>query len=499
MGNGGVSPDGLDSQCDGLSFEEKYEQGLTLGKGGSCRVVECKEKDIGKWYAVKILSRKDRKNTSLFQKERKILNMLNHSNIMVYVESFSDRLNYYIVSELYEGGELFERIVNQRNSLTEARVSYLVRTMLLAVQHCHSKNIVHRDIKPENFVFRTRAKDSELVLIDFGCAMQVDDEKRYKDLVGTPYYLAPECAKRKYKRTGRVLKSSDVWSIGIISYMMLTGRPPFDGKTNNEILRNVINQPVKFPGHVSVSKAYKEFCVLILKKSPEERIKLEASLALPWVQEKNASTSKVSKDVLRVLRQFNQQSKLKKAIVQLFADSMAESTEMQIREEFDRLDRNGDGALDTHELSLLLIDMGFTKSQAHVEAKKIIKKGDFDGSGKIEFVEFKEIWMRKMLTLSDQYIHAVFSILDEDGNGTIEAEELASVLHMKGDRDEEKIAQLIKEVDADGDGVISWSEFYNAMIEKVHFNGAGVGHALNESDLPTDDDEVSEEKVDVVP
>jgi len=497
MGNGGASPGGVDHQCDGPSFEEKYEQGVTLGKGGSCRVVECKEKDSGKWRAVKILSRKAKKNTSLFQKERDILKSLNHPNIMVYIESFSDRSNYYMISELYEGGELFDRIVDQRNSLTEARVSHLVRTMLLAVQHCHSKNIVHRDIKPENFVFRTRAKDSELVLIDFGCAKQVEDQKRYKDLVGTPYYLAPECAKRKYKRTGRVLKSSDIWAIGIISYMMLTGQPPFDGKSNNEILRNVINQPLKFPGHVSVPKDFKEFCLLILKKCPEERIKLEAALALPWVQEKNACTSNVSKDVLRVLRQFNQQSKLKKAVVQLFADSMAESTEMQIREQFDRLDKNGDGALDSYELSLLLIDMGFTKSQAHVEAKKIITAGDFDGSGKIEFVEFKEIWMRKILSLSDQYIHAVFSILDEDGNGTIEATELASVLHMKGDRDEEKIAKLIEEVDVDGDGVISWSEFYNAMVEKVHFNGAGVGHVLNESDLPTNGDEVSEVKVDL--
>lgn len=496
MGNSGCSPNGLDQQCDGLSFEEKYEQGKTLGKGGSCRVVQCKEKDNGKWYAAKILSRRARKNTSMFQKERQILQKLNHPNIMLYVESYYDRSNYYMISELYEGGELFDRIVDQRNSLTEARVSHLVRTMLLAVQHCHSKNIVHRDIKPENFVFRTRAKDSELVLIDFGCAKQVDDQKRYKDLVGTPYYLAPECAQRKYKRTGRVLKSSDVWAIGIISYMMLTGRPPFSGKTNNEILRNVIKQPLKFPDHVRVSDSFKEFCLSVLKKSPEDRIRLDAALALRWVQAKNACTSKVSKDVLRVLRQFNQQSKLKKAIVQLFADSMAESTEMQIREQFDRLDRNGDGALDTHELYLLLIDMGFTKSQANVEAKKIIDVGDFDGSGKIEFGEFKEIWMRKMFSLSDEYIHAVFSILDEDGNGTIEANELAAVLHMKGAGDEEKIAKLIEEVDVDGDGVISWSEFYDAMVEKVHFNGAGVGHVLNESDLPTDD-EVSEEKVDL--
>jgi len=472
-------------------IKKTYNQGETLGKGGSCRVVACTEYESGKKFALKIMSNQEKMNFELFEKERDILLMLKHPNIMKFVEAHTDKTGYYIVSELYEGGELFDRIVDHKNPLTETRVSNLVRTMLLAIQHCHSKNIVHRDIKPENFVFKTMDKNSEMVLIDFGCAKQVEDNTAYKDLVGTPYYLAPESAVgHKYIRTGLVLKSSDIWSIGVIAYVMLTGRPPFNGQTNTEIFQNIIKKQLKFPAKVKLSKHFIEFCQLMLKKSPKRRLKLEAALAHKWVQGKSTSDDKVSEDVIRVLRQFNQQSKLKKAITKTLAANMGSEPQKKIKEQFDRLDKNGDGALDANELSLLLIDMGFTKIQAHQEAKKIIQSTDVDNSGEIEFNEFAQIWQRKLLSVNDSYIHAVFSVLDEDGNGKIEAHELAKVLNMKGDGSDEKIAELIKEVDSDGDGVISWEEFHAAMVEKGDFgaDGADVGQELDVNELPANVD-----------
>jgi len=474
------------SNCDNY-IKKKYSQGETLGKGGSCRVVACVEIASGKKFALKIMAKREKVNSELFAKERDILQVLKHPNIMTFNEAYDDTLNYYIVSELYEGGELFDRIVDRKNPLTETRVSDLVRTMLLAIQHCHSKDIVHRDIKPENFVFKTKAQDSEMVLIDFGCAKRVEDDVPYKDLVGTPYYLAPESAVgHKYVRTGRVLKSSDVWSIGVIAYVMLTGRPPFNGQSNTEIFQNIIKKPLKFPAKVKLSKPFVEFCQLMMKKSPKRRMKLEAALQHRWVQGKSTSDEKVAEDVIRVLRQFNQQSKLKKAITKTLAANMGSEPQKKIKEQFDRLDKNGDNALDANELSLLLMDMGFAKSQAHQEATKIIETTDNDGSGEIEFDEFAQIWQRKLLSVNDSYIHAVFSVLDEDGNGTIEAHELAKVLNMKGDGDDEKIAELIKEVDSDGDGVISWEEFHNAMVERDDFGGKGadLGQELNENELP---------------
>merc|ERR1719411_2390361 len=205
--------------------------------------------------------------------------MLNHGNIIRFSEAHVDSNNYYILSELCTGGELFDRIVDKNHPITEKRASQLVKTMLSAVDYCHKKNIVHRDLKPENFVFKTKSQESEMVLIDFGCAKIVKDTQEYKDLVGPPYYLAPESAAgHKYIRTGAVLKSSDLWSIGIIAYVLMTGRPPFNGHSNTEIFSSIIKKPLKFPATVKLSKGFIEFVQKMLKKSPKRRYTLEKAL-----------------------------------------------------------------------------------------------------------------------------------------------------------------------------------------------------------------------------
>jgi len=469
-------------------ISQKYITGNTLGSGGSCRVVEATDRKTKQKFALKIMTRRVRMNEDLFEKEKDILMKLDHPNIIKYHEAHIDSKNFYIVSQLCKGGELFDRIVDKTQEITEKRAAELVKTMLEAVQHCHSKNIVHRDLKPENFVFKTKDKDSAMVLIDFGCAKEVKDDQEYTDLVGTPYYLAPESAAgHKYCRTGLVLKSSDVWSIGVIAYVLMTGRPPFNGHSNTEIFSSIIKKPLKFPKEMD-KKLFVEFCQKMLKKSPKRRIKLDDALQHKWVNGKGEDMDKeISPDVIRVLRQFNQQSKLKKAITKTLASHMGKEPQEKIRGHFDRLDKNGDGALDTQELSQLLCDMGTSRAEAEKEAKQIIASSDTDGSGSIEFQEFAVIWQRKLLSVNDAYVHAVFKVLDENGDGSIDADELAKVLELTSDNDKEEIRGLIREVDNDGDGVISFAEFKRAMHEKdlLSPNEADteVGRKLKEDQL----------------
>merc|ERR1719285_1431653 len=118
-----------------------------------------------------------------------------------------------------------------------------------------------------------------MVLIDFGGAKLVEKEVQYTDLVGTPYYIAPESAAgSRYVRTGEVLMSSDLWAIGVIAYILMTGRPPFNGHSNDEIFKNIIHKPLYFSSKVKLSKPFEEFCIAILKKSPKRRMKLEDAL-----------------------------------------------------------------------------------------------------------------------------------------------------------------------------------------------------------------------------
>merc|ERR1719461_1309412 len=428
-------------------IKDKYFMTKTLGKGGSCSVIMgvLKTQPESRPVAVKIMSRHDSHSQELYDHEVSLLSQLDHPNILKMVECGQDEKNFYIVSECCTGGELFDRIVDKKTLITEKKAAKLIETMLLAVKYCHQRNIVHRDLKPENFVFKNSKPDAEMVLIDFGCAKVVDDREEYKDLVGTPYYLAPESAAgHKYTRTGAVLKASDVWSIGVIAYVLMTGRPPFNGRSNNEIFSAIIKKKIKFPTGVKLSKSFMDFVKKMLKKSPKQRISLADALKHPWVTGKDASDQEISSDVIKVLRQFAQQSKLKKAITKTLATHMGQEPEAKIKSHFERLDKNNSGGLDHEELALLLQDMGITKSKATDEAMAIIKATDDDGSGEIEFKEFAQIWQRKLLSVNESYIHAVFSVLDENGDGKIDAEELKKVLE---EDDAQMIQELIAEVD----------------------------------------------------
>merc|ERR1712087_952721 len=380
---------------------------------------------------------------------------------------------------------LFDRIVNPEYSITEKVAASLIGDMLKAIQYLHEQNIVHRDLKPENFVFATTANDANIILIDFGCAKKVEDDKEYKDLVGTVYYLAPELAAQssRVSKTGKVLKCADIWSIGVITYVMLTGRPPFKGKTNKDIFTRIIKEKLKFPSDVDLSDGFKDFVRKALVKNPHKRLTMEDALRRPWVQGKAAAEIQLNKDVIRYLRQFNYQSKLKKAITRCLAKNMSQEPQEEVKRHFARLDKDGDGFLDADELKLLLLDMGFAAVKAKEEAKSMLEAADENNDGQVDFEEFKQVWHRKLLSQHDQYIHRVFAVFDDNGDGFIDAKELQGVL---GD-DFENIQSMIQEVDENNDGKLSFDEFQKAMQENTNAKNleayAGLGgDGLKETD-----------------
>ena len=218
---------------------------------------------------------------------------------------------------------------------------------------------------------------------------------------------------------------------------------------------------------------------------------MEDALRHPWVQGKAAKEIQLNKDVIRYLRQFNYQSKLKTAITRCLANHMSPEPEKEVLRHFERLDKDGSGFLDESELTLLLLDMGFGPKRAAIEAKKMLEAADQDNNGQIDFQEFKSVWHRKLLANHDQYIGRVFAVFDDNGDGQIDANELQQVL---GEDDYKIIDQMIREVDEDNNGKISFEEFQKAMKENVQQdnggNLAGVSPGAGgfaENDLVTDD------------
>jgi len=493
------SESGRESQIAGRYIKSKYTIGKTLGKGESCHVVLAEDKSSKNKFALKILSCNSRINGDLYHREQEMLKLLDHPNILKFVECHEDSRSFYIVTELLEGGELFDRIIDENYAITEKMAARYVKTMLLAIEHCHAKKIIHRDIKPENFVFKTKDQGSEMVLIDFGCAIQVERKTEYKDIIGTPYYLSPELAVGKnYVRTGEVLMSSDLWAIGVITYILMTGRPPFNGYSNSEIFRNITKQRLEFPRDGKLPQSFINFCVEMLRKSPKRRMKVGDALKDPWVQGEESANELIAGDVIQVLRQFNNQSKLKKAITKVLATNMGNRAVKTIEEHFHLMDTDNNNKLSANELMLFLMDIGYTEVKAKEEAEAMIAESDVDKSGFIEFSEFASTCQRKVLSTNEKYIHTIFSVLDADGNGHIDCTELAKVLDLTNDGGEEKIKEIIKEVDKDEDGKIDFEEFRAAMLERNDFSGNGweIGCKLNEDEIPNlEKDHVSIERL----
>jgi calcium-dependent protein kinase len=164
-----------------------------------------------------------------FIHETDILKRLAHQNIITVYEMFEDQARFYLVTELCTGGDLYEEIIRKGNNLfSETDASRIIGECLLAINHCHSEKICHRDMKPENILLDN---DGKVKLIDFGTAASFEQQQGLEGLIGTAYYIAPEILIEK----GKYNEKCDIWSLGVILYMLLTGIPPFNGRTEDDI------------------------------------------------------------------------------------------------------------------------------------------------------------------------------------------------------------------------------------------------------------------------
>jgi len=268
-----------------------------LGSGASCRVVRAtfNHKKAGKGLkekfkkghecAIKEMKRKDEFNPQSFVKEIAILHLLNgHPNLLVFENAYIDTKFYFIQTGLLKGGELFDRI-HQKKKFDEETASRHIIRVLDAILWCHRRHIVHRDLKPENMVYKEKNGGPDtLCIIDFGDAKKVRDDEMYEEFVGTAFYLPPEIVRA---RKGSEMKKSDVWSIGVITYVLLTGRPPFWGNSNKEILKKIIKGKVQFPKSAKLSATAKHFVLNLVQKRIDKRFGVLSALDHPFIKNHN--------------------------------------------------------------------------------------------------------------------------------------------------------------------------------------------------------------------
>eukprot|EP01041_Mallomonas_annulata_P015615 gene15615-32979_t len=357
-------------------IEMYYEISRTdvLGTGASGAVRTCIHKGTALKYALKTLDKRRLKDDKLvlLRQEIRFMAQLDHPNIVRLHECFETQHEIYLVMELCTGGELLDRLQKQhQHHYSEHVACKLVHTILGAVRFCHERHIVHRDLKLENFLFENESPDSELKLIDFGLSQHFERDEIMRNPVGTAYYVAPEVLEKNYSN------KCDIWSIGVIAYMLVSGTPPFAGSDDSETLQAVKAAKVVF--HTAlfrhITAVAKDFISKCLTTDVLRRPTAEELQHHPWFTSMHDCTATVSPDILRRLRGFQQRSLLSRLCLEVVAHTLSPDQIKDLRQEFTRFDKEEAGDISYENLKQILRDHGGFQP---TEIDKIFEGVDFE-------------------------------------------------------------------------------------------------------------------------
>ncbi|THF94878.1 hypothetical protein TEA_021454 [Camellia sinensis var. sinensis] len=425
-GEGG-DVEGLDKSF-GFSkqFTSRYEVGEEVGRGHfgyTCSAVAKKGDLKGQRVAVKVIP-KTKMTTAIaiedVRREVKILRALTgHKNLVQFYDAFEDHNNVYVVMELCEGGELLDRILSRGGKYSEDEAKAVMLQILNVVAFCHLQGVVHRDLKPENFLFTSKDDEhSQLKAIDFGLSDFVKPDERLNDIVGSAYYVAPEVLHRSYST------EADVWSIGVIAYILLCGSRPFWARTESGIFRAVLKADPSFDEAPwpSLSLEAKDFVKRLLNKDPRKRMSAAQALSHPWIR--NSNDIKVPLDILifRLMKAYMRSSSLRKAALREMPLQLIAGGIMLC--------------------SMIISSHSFCSEQALMknatDAMKESRIPDFLSSlnalqyRRMDFEEFcaaaLSVHQLEALDRWEQHARCAYEIFEKDGNRAIVIEELASEL-----------------------------------------------------------------------
>ncbi|RCV32094.1 hypothetical protein SETIT_6G230300v2 [Setaria italica] len=342
----------------------------------------------------------------------------------------------HLVMDLCEGGELFDRIV-ARGHYSERAAANIFRTIVGVVQLCHSDGVIHRDLEPENFLFANKSEDSPLKRSVHGGG-------------GERYYMAPEVLKRNYG------PEVDVWSAGVILYIILCGVPPFWGDNDEKIAQAILRGGIDFNREPwpRVSAAAKDLVRRMLDADPSTRPTARQVLEHPWLKNADAAPNVSLGDAVRArLQQFSAMNKFKKKALGVVARSLPVEELDKYVQMFRLMDKDHNGNLSLEELMEGLHING--QPVPEPEIRMLLEAADTDGNGTLDCDEFVTVSLHLKKKASDEYLASAFRYFDKDGSGFIELEELREELGPN----EQVILDIIRDVDTDQDGRISYQEF----------------------------------------
>ncbi|KAL8210581.1 hypothetical protein R6Q57_005018 [Mikania cordata] len=444
-----------------------YTLGKKLGQGQFGTTFLCIEKASGELYACKSIAKRKLLTDEDVEDVRREIQIMHHlaehPNVVSIKGVYEDAVAVHLVMELCAGGELFDRII-ARGYYTERKAAVLTRTIVGVVEACHSLGVMHRDLKPENFLLMNKREDALLKTIDFGLSVFFKPGESFHDVVGSPYYVAPEVLKKKYG------PEADVWSAGVIVYILLSGVPPFWAETEQGIFEQVMHGDLDFSSDPwpNISDDAKDLVRKMLVRDPKKRFTAHEVLCHPWVQVDGVAPDKpLDSAVLSRMKQFSAMVKLKKMAIRVIAESLSVEEISGLKQMFQMIDTDNSGHITFDELKAGLKRVGANLKES--EIYDLMQAADVDDSGTIDYGEFVAATLHMNKIGKENNLFVAFSYFDKDGSGYITADELQHACEELGI--DAKFEELIQDVDQDNDGRIDYNEFV-AMMQGPNNAGA---------------------------
>ena len=462
------------------NLTEIYNVEKQLGEGGYGQVFLVRHKKMNLLRAMKIISVNSKNEEEQTDEEIELLKQLDHPNIVKLFEYFSDEDKYYLITEYCKGGDLFD-LIKRKRKFSEMSAAYIMYQIFRSLLYCHSTHhLMHRDIKPENIVvFKENNIGEDLYgvkLIDFGIAKIFNKLEKNKEqkIKGSLNYIAPEVLKRNYD------EKCDIWSCGVILYILIIGTYPFNGNDNNEILYNIEQGNYTFPEWFTQNSSpqVRDLIQQCLKVNPSSRISAKQALEHPFFE-----LYKIKEFFINVTESFLNETinnikkyKIKNSLQELTFTYLVHNYPNQyeitlLYRVFNKFNICNDGKLTKDELKNGLMEYLFkdktSREASEKEANIIFEKLDWNNNGYIECEEFVRAGIDKRLLKSEKILRFTFDYLDKNKDGKISIDELIEVFGIVSQEDERQMVELVKSIDRDLDGQISFYEFYGMMLKII--------------------------------
>ncbi|XP_020243193.1 CDPK-related kinase 3-like [Asparagus officinalis] len=419
----------------GKNFGAKYEIVSEVGRGhfGHTSSAKVKKGELkGEVVAVKIIPKAKMTTTIAIEdvrREVKILKALSgHKNLVKFYDACEDATNVYIVMELCEGGELLDRILARGGRYMEDDAKAIVVQILSVVAFCHLQGVVHRDLKPENFLFTSKEESSPMKLIDFGLSDFIRPDERLNDIVGSAYYVAPEVLHRSYST------EADIWSIGVITYILLCGSRPFWARTESGIFRSVLRADPNFDDSPwpAVSAEAKDFVRRLLNKDYRKRMTAAQALNHPWLRDEQR---KIPLDILifKLLKSYLRATPLKRAALKALSKAVTEDELLYLRSQFKLLEPNKDGCISFENFRMVLLKNA-TEAMQLSKVPDILNVLEPLSNKRMSFDEFCAAaispYHLEALEGWEQIASVAYDHFEQEGNRVITIEELAQEMNL---------------------------------------------------------------------